>query len=136
MLLPEFGLGFWVAVPHLLWETYTSWRVLTLPFNFDGAVRRVRVDLPEVGVGLNSGRLIATADCLYENPRLCPAPIQFENNDYVLGILGADVNKLKQCRLELVKAHDDVLRRLGTGDIVVYTECRKLCRRDVDNSQL
>ncbi len=108
MSLPGDGLGFWVAVPHLLGETYTFWRVLALPFRFDGAVRRVQVGLPEVGIGLNSGRLIATVDCLYKSPRLCPAPMQYESNDCLLGILGSDAVKLKWCRLELASAPDDM----------------------------
>ncbi len=129
MALSGDRLGFWVTVPRLSGETYTTWRILTVPFLFDGAVRQVRSELSRVGVGLNSGKVIEVEDCLYTKPKLCPAPVEVESNECVMGILSADVNKLAKCPVELAKSTLDVVRKLGNGDLIVYTEGEVLQER-------
>ncbi len=123
------SLGFWVSIPIVSGEAYTLWRIQTAPFLFDGAVRKVQLDSPEVGVGLNSGKIIVATDCLYEKPRLCPAPIETRNTACIMGILSADKERIQQCRLELVKPNSDVIRKLGNGNLVLYSEGETLQER-------
>ncbi len=123
-------LGFWTTVPLPVGEPFTVWKLLTVPFPFDGAARQVMLKHTEVAVGLNSGSVIRAEDCLFSNPRLCPAPIELAENGCVMGILAANQQQLSLCHLSLVDAVHDV-KRLGEGHLLLYSDGETLQERCV-----
>jgi len=76
MRLQGDSLGFWISIPILDGDYYTLWKVLTVPFPDKRAHCQIEPEAVDIGVGLNSGRIIETDFCLYENPTLCPASIK------------------------------------------------------------
>jgi len=76
MKLEGDSVGFWISIPILAGEYYTLWKVLTVPFPDKSGHSQIEPEATNIGVGLNSGRIIETDFCLYENPTLCPGSIK------------------------------------------------------------
>ncbi len=104
MMLARDRLGFWVSIPKLLGQTYSAWNKLTVPFVHSGQVRQIRPEVTSVGLGFAAGKIIELSNCEYNNPRICPSPIEYNSLECVSGILNKNAEKMAEC--EMVELHE------------------------------
>ncbi len=69
---------------------------------FSGSSRQVQLGATEVAVGLNSDPIVRAGDCLYSESGLFPALFKIMSDDFIVGILTANTQKLAKCSLDLV----------------------------------
>ena len=115
-------LGFHFQIPILEDESYTAWHITTIPFLSEGQSRLIKPELYEVGVGLNSGRVIELEYCQNEEPILCSSPILYQNFDCLEGILSRDIRKMSNCKVIEANDHPVKVKRLSPGSLLLYSE--------------
>ncbi len=121
LTLDPTNVGFWVTIPKVTGEEFSVWHFLSTPFYVNGSLKQLPLVQEHVGLGLRSGKLISVDQCLYDNPILCPAPIEFDHDDCLMGILSSDVTLLSQCPLQSISDSPEVVRRIGNGDLLMYS---------------
>ena len=127
-------LGYWFSIPIFNDEIYTEWELLTVPYYGERAPRQVKPEANYVGVGFRSGKLIELRHCKYEEPRVCPAPIEYSSLLCVEGIIAKDDDKLKQCTVDPASQH--LVKRLSLDTLLLSTRGEKLeerCRAQETN---
>ena len=87
MQLDKLKLGFYFSIATLDGEPYTAGDLSSVPLSVGECPHLLQPELSNVGFGLSSGKIIELEYCKYEEPILCPAPLQYDKLDCVQGIL-------------------------------------------------
>lgn len=114
-------LGFYFSIPILDGESYTAWDISSVPFSVGGRPHIIRPELSHVGVGLASGRIIELEYCKYDNPIICPAPLEYDKLTCIQGILSQNVEKIKECDVKEMSEHSLTVKRLSPGSLLLYS---------------
>ena len=122
MKLDTQKLGFYFSIPILDGESYTAWDISSVPFLAGGRPHQLQPELFHVGVGLNSGKIIELEYCKYEEPIICPSPLQYDKLDCVQGILAHNIEKIKECDVDELPQHSLKVKRLSPGSLLLYTQ--------------
>ena len=77
-------------------EPYTPWCVLTMPFPAQGGHQQIVPKVMSVGHWLEIGNYIEADLCKFENPKLCPSPVEYDTLKYVNSILRQQQKQLLQ----------------------------------------
>lgn len=130
MRLDGDSLGYWVSLPILDGESYTLWRILTVPFPVgNGANRQLIPEVTTLGRGLETGNYIEADLCKFENPRLCPSPVEYTNLECVSSILQQRDEQSKHCKVVEVDAFTIRVKRVTPVSVVIATNGEKIEER-------
>lgn len=116
------SLGFWVSLPILEGEPYTLWRVLTVPFPAHGGHQQIVPEVTSVGHGLETGNYIEADLCKFENPRLCPSPVEYDTLKCVNSILRQEQKQLQICEVVPVNRFSVNVKRVTPTSLVIATD--------------
>ena len=57
---------------------------------------------------------------MHNDPKVCPAPVEYDQDRCMLGILGNNPNQMANCLLQSVRDTGKI-EKLGTGALLLYT---------------
>jgi len=124
------SLGYWVSLPILEGEPYTLWRIQTVPFPVTGdAHRQIIPEVTTVGHGLETGNFIEADLCKFDNPRLCPSPVEYDDLKCVSSILSQDNKQIRNCKIIEVDQFDINVKRVSPNSVVMATDGEKVEER-------
>ena len=129
MKFDEDSLGYWVSLPILDGEPYTLWRVLTVPFPADSRPWQIIPEVTTVGQGLQTGNFIEADLCRYDNPRLCPSPVEYSKLDCINSILAQKDEQLQNCKTVSVSQFDINIKRVTPTSVIISTNGEKVEER-------
>ena len=112
LTLTDMHTGFWVTILQIEAEEFSVWHILNAPFRLNDSLHQLSLDNDKIGMGFRSGKLIAIDDCLYGEPKLCPAPVEFDDGR-LMGIITTDASRVSQCPLRSLSLDRGVVRRIG-----------------------
>ena len=113
-------LGFYFSIAILDGESYTAWDIYSMPFSVGGCPHIIQPELFQVGVGLASGKIIELKYCKYENPVICPAPLQYDKLNCIQGILSPNVEKIQKFDVKEISEDSLTVKTLSPGSILLY----------------
>ena len=105
----------WVIGSHYpFWKgkPYTLWRVQTVPFPVNGAHQQIVPEVTTVGHGLETGYFIEADLCKFDNPRLCPSPVEYDDLKCVSSILSQNDKQIRNCKIIEVDQFDINVKRV------------------------
>ena len=82
----------------------------------------IQPELSRIGVGLASGKIIELEYCKYENPIICPAPLQYDKLNCIQGVLSQNVEKIQECDVKEILEHTLTVKRLSPGSLLLISQ--------------
>ncbi len=128
MKISEASFGFWVSVPQLVNDAFATWSLGTVPFLYNGVARQLQLVNSEIGISMNTGKIISLEKCMYNDPRVCPVPVKYDQDRCMLGILGNNPSQMANCPLQSVRDTGKI-EKLGIGALLLYTPGETLQER-------
>ena len=114
-------LAYVFQLPNTTTESFTAWRILTLPFLHKGQLLTIQPEVVDVALHTGTGAMIDTSSCVYAEPLLCHSPIAQRTLPCVSGILTHEDTLLNKCFVVKVTTKLPFLRRVAMDQVVLTT---------------
>lgn len=106
-------------IPQLKPETYSAWQVTTAPYLSHSAHLRIQPELLNIGVEHESGLMLDTSNCLYENPMICNNAIIYSHLPCIQGILARNAVLVPTCSVFRTNISNPAIYRINRKQLLL-----------------